>query len=147
MLKKFIKDNRGQVLYAVLVTVMFVGMISMLTMGLTLRNYNVALQKQQRVADYYAADAVAEQIRIGVIQLDEELSEFQKVNDDIWVQISGNQYVIIAGTVTITMELELCAVGDNISETADGDPATEPIAPQYEFSRWEVSYHEKSPVE
>ena len=61
MLKKFIKDNRGQVLYAVLVTVMFVGMISMLTMGLTLRNYNVALQKQQRVADYYAADAVAEQ--------------------------------------------------------------------------------------
>ena len=60
MLKKFIKDNRGQVLYAVLVTVMFVGMISMLTMGLTLRNYNVALQKQQRVADYYAADAAAE---------------------------------------------------------------------------------------
>ena len=74
MLKKFIKDNRGQVLYAVLVTVMFVGMISMLTMGLTLRNYNVALQKQQRVADYYAADAVAEQIRIGAIQLQEDAS-------------------------------------------------------------------------
>ena len=141
MLKKFIKDNRGQVLYAVLVTVMFVGMISMLTMGLTLRNYNVALQKQQRVADYYAADAVAEQIRIGVIQLDEELSEFQKVNDDIWVQISGNQYVIKAETVTITMELKLCAVEENIVEAGDEDSVPEPIAPQYEFSRWEVSYH------
>ena len=147
MLKKFIKDNRGQVLYAVLVTVMFVGMISMLTMGLTLRNYNVALQKQQRVADYYAADAVAEQIRIGAIQLQEDASGQQQIYDDIRVKRSGNQYVIIAGTVTITMELELCAVGDNIAETADGDPATEPIAPQYEFSRWEVSYHEKLPVE
>ena len=141
MLKKFIKDNRGQVLYAVLVTVMFVGMISMLTMGLTLRNYNVALQKQQRVADYYAADAVAEQIRIGAIQLQEDASGQQQIYDDIWVKRSGNQYVIIAGTVTITMELELCAVGDNIAGSIDGEPATEPIAPQYEFSRWEVSYH------
>ena len=140
MLKKFIKDNRGQVLYAVLVTVMFVGMISMLTMGLTLRNYNVALQKQQRVADYYVADAAAEMLRLG-IAVNQVLDAYEGV-EIIEVPGENNQaYTIRCGTVTITMELELCAVGDNIAETADGDSATEPIAPQYEFSRWEVSYH------
>lgn len=140
MLKKFIKDNRGQVLYAVLVTVMFVGMISMLTMGLTLRNYNVALQKQQRVADYYAADAAAEMLRLG-IAVNQVMDAYEGV-EIIEVPGENNQaYTITCGTVTITMELKLCAVEENIVEAGDEDSVPEPIAPQYEFSRWEVSYH------
>ena len=140
MLKKFIKDNRGQVLYAVLVTVMFVGMISMLTMGLTLRNYNVALQKQQRVADYYAADAAAEMLRLG-IAVNQVLDAYEGV---IITEVPGenNQaYTITCGTVTITMELL------EITPSGEDDTVSEPIAPQYEFSRWEVSYHEKLPAE
>ena len=145
MLKKFIKDNRGQVLYAALVTVMFVGMISMLTMGLTLRNYNVALQKQQRVADYYAADAAAEMLRLG-IAVNQVMDAYEGV--EIAVPDENNQaYTIRCGTVMITMELKLCAVEENIAEAGDGNSVPEPIAPQYEFSRWEVSYHEKSPAE
>ena len=137
MLKKFIKDNRGQVLYAVLVTVMFVGMISMLTMGLTLRNYNVALQKQQRVADYYAADAAAEMLRLGIA-----VNQVQDAYEGVIImEVPGenNQaYTITCGTVTITMKL--------LEITPSGEDDTV-IAPKYEFSRWEVSYHEKLPAE
>ena len=135
MLKKFIKDNRGQVLYAVLVTVMFVGMISMLTMGLTLRNYNVALQKQQRVADYYAADAAAEMLRLGIA-----VNQVQDAYEGVKIVPGENNqaYTITCGTVTITMKLL------EINPSGEDDTV---IAPQYEFSRWEVSYHEKSPAE
>ena len=38
MTKRFFKDNRGQVLYAVIVAVMFIGLLSMTAMGLTLKN-------------------------------------------------------------------------------------------------------------
>ncbi|MBE6675535.1 MAG: hypothetical protein E7594_01705 [Ruminococcaceae bacterium] len=67
MTKKFIKDNRGQVLYAVVVTVMFVGVLSMITMGMTLKNYQNAVKKQENIRNYYAADAVVEKIRVGAI--------------------------------------------------------------------------------
>ena len=67
MKKKFIKDNRGQVLYAVVVTVMFVGVLSMITMGMTLKNYQNAVKKQENIRNYYAADAVVEKIRVGAI--------------------------------------------------------------------------------
>lgn len=71
MTKKFIKDNRGQVLYAVVVTVMFVGVLSMITMGMTLKNYQNAVKKQENIRNYYAADAVVEMIRVGAIEIDE----------------------------------------------------------------------------
>ncbi|MBR2445687.1 MAG: hypothetical protein IKB28_03360 [Clostridia bacterium] len=64
MTKKFIKNNRGQVLYAVVVTVMFVGVLSMITMGMTLKNYQNAVKKQENLRNYYAADAVVEMIRV-----------------------------------------------------------------------------------
>ena len=111
-MKKLIKDNRGQVLYAVLVTVMFVATLSMIAMGLTLKNYHAAVQKQQHVTDYYTADAAAELIRIG--------TDVGAVESEWGVEITqdGNQYTIVRGTVTIVTRI-------------DGQ----------EFKSWEVSYH------
>ena len=130
MTKKFLKDNRGQVLYAVLVTVMFLGVLSMITMGLTLQHYHAAQQKQAHVTDYYAADAVAELIRIEkIIVSDEEV----KVDADtfavdaegeILVKKEGAKYKITAETVTLTVGIE----NEN-------------------FTSWEVSYHAKQPAE
>lgn len=117
MIKRFFKDNRGQVLYAVLVTVMFIGMLSMITMGLTLKNYNASLNKQQHVSDYYAADAVAELYRIGEYSADTS-AETLKQDWNVVVKIDGNEYTITCGTVTITTTIE-----------------------SGKFTSWEVSYH------
>ena len=127
MIKRFIKDNRGQVLYAVLVSIMFIGMLSMIAMGLTLKNYNAALNKQQHVSDYYAADAVAELLRIGMNVEDVE-QEWQGVEID---QAPNNdddavQYTITYGTVTIITEIT----------TVTENEQTRTI-----FKSWEVSYH------
>lgn len=129
MTKQFIKDNRGQVLYAVIVAVMFVGMLSMLTLGLTLRNYQAAAQKQQHVTDYYAADAVAELIRIGKITVDQDTvinaATFDCITDSanftpdsIFVKRIEHVYTITCGTVTIEADIEA-----------------------KKFNSWEVSYH------
>lgn len=72
MTKKFIKDNRGQVLYAVIVTVMFMGVLSMIAMGMTLKNYQSAVKKQENLRNYYAADAVVEKIRVGAIEFKDD---------------------------------------------------------------------------
>jgi hypothetical protein len=117
MMKKFIKDNRGQVLYAVIVTVMFMGVVSMITMGLTLSNYRAALQKQQHVTDYYAADAAAELIRLGSPLEDVKTQWNVSVSDPETVD-GVSTYTITYGTVTIVTAIQ-------------GD----------EFIRWEVSYH------
>lgn len=116
MIKRFIKDNRGQVLYAVLITIMFIGMLSMITMGLTLKNYNAAINKQQHVTDYYAADAVAELYR--TTDVDEETLTTIKSEWGATVVIKGNEYTITRGTVTIKTQIE-----------------------NNEFTSWEVSYH------
>ena len=117
MIKRFIKDNRGQVLYAVIVAIMFIGLLSMTAMGLTLKNYQASLQKQQRVSDYYAADAVAELIRIGKIPVDSgetrEISEY-----GVTVTNNDGIYIIEAGTATIKTTID-----------------------QQKFVSWEVSYH------
>jgi hypothetical protein len=132
VIKKFIKDNRGQVLYAVIVTVMFVGLISMTTMGLTLRNYNAAVQKQQHVSDYYAADAVAELIRVGKINAAGSTvinaatydsvanPDGAPLNSIFVTREADGIYIITCGTVTIK--------------------ATIDVANQ-QFKSWEVSYH------
>ena len=136
MTKKFIKDNRGQVLYAVIVTVMFMGLISMTTMGLTLRNYNAAVQKQQHVTDYYAADAVAELIRVDVIKIpiaaatdtvinaatfEDITNEAEAPPGSIFVKKNTDDvYTITCGTVTIEAKID---VGS------------------HQFNSWEVSYH------
>ena len=121
MIKKFIKDNRGQVLYAVIVTVMFVGLISMTTMGLTLRNYNAAVQKQQHVSDYYAADAAAEMLRIS----NPSNIEIDDIENSWGVKIASNgvdqdiaYYIITDDTVTLTIGIK-----------------------EKQFTSWEVSYH------
>lgn len=117
MIKRFIKDNRGQVLYAVIVTVMFMGVVSMITMGLTLSNYRAALQKQQHVTDYYAADAAAELIRLGS-PLEEVKTQWNVSVSDPETVDEVSTYTITYGTVTIVTAIQ-------------GD----------EFIRWEVSYH------
>lgn len=120
MIKKFIKDNRGQVLYAVIVAVMFVGMLSMLTLGLTLRNYQAAAQKQQHVTDYYAADAVAELIRIGKITVVDQDPDVRFETVTVHVINEGGTYTITCGTVTIEAVIDIAAK---------------------KFNSWEVSYH------
>ena len=151
MTKKFIKDNRGQVLYAVLVAVMFVSVLSMIALGLSLQHYYSAQQKQAHIVDYYAADAVAELIRVGAITVsDEEVKlnaesfavatdedkrvilvkkdgETQSVKNDENVDIyTIDTYVITVGTVTLTVGIQ-----------------TPTDAPQEtKFNRWEVRYHE-----
>ena len=130
MMKKFIKDNRGQVLYAVIVTVMFMGTISMITMGLTLSNYRAALQKQQHVTDYYAADAVAELIRIGGISFEEGESEI-KVDADTFVKTNQEE-----NTISVKRD------SDTQAYTIITDTATIVITIENnEFTSWEVSYH------
>lgn len=115
MTKRFIKDNRGQVLYAVIVTVMFMGVISMIAMGLTLSNYHAALGKQQHVTDYYAADAVAELIRIGEKTV--ENNKTDEINGVLATNEDG-MYTLKCGTVTIITKIE-----------------------NKQFKSWEVSYH------
>lgn len=122
MTKRFFKDNRGQVLYAVIVAVMFIGLLSMTAMGLTLKNYQASLQKQERVADYYAADAVAELIRLG--KTEESIREDWEIDDldceDIDAANGIYKYAITCGSVTIVTEI------DTVNQ---------------EFHSWEVSYH------
>ena len=118
MIKRFIKDNRGQVLYAVIVTVMFMGVVSMITMGLTLSNYRAALQKQQHVTDYYAADAAAEMLRINGDTIDAIESSWDV---DISEPTSDNEityYIITNDTVTLEVGIK-----------------------DKQFKHWEVSYH------
>ena len=132
-MKRFIKDNRGQVLYAVIVAVMFVGRLSMTAMGLTLKNYQSAVKKQQHVSDYYVADAVAELFRVGDItadengnvQVDKENPVFADVFADvenIVVEKNDNTYIITVDTVTIKMTIKV-------------------VDEKTVFTSWEVSYH------
>ena len=121
MMKKFIKDNRGQVLYAVIVTVMFMGVVSMITMGLTLSNYHAALQKQQHVTDYYAADAAAEMLRINGDTGDTIDAIESSWDVDISEPTSDNgitYYIITNDTVTLEVGIK-----------------------DKQFKHWEVSYH------
>lgn len=116
-MKRLIKDNRGQVLYAVVVTVMLMSVLAMIAMGLTLQNYHAAVQKQQHVTDYYAADAVAELIRVG-----KTIDEI-KADWDVEITLPEGEityHKITCGTVTICTEID----------------TTNKI-----FKSWEVSYH------
>ncbi len=107
-----------------IVTVMFMGVLSMIAMGLTLKNYNAALDKQQHVSDYYAADAVAELIRIGKEQV--EPSDAVVDIQGAQVQYKDEAYIITYGTVTITTKIDTASK---------------------EFNSWEVSYHAAQPAE
>ena len=140
MTKRFVKDNRGQVIYAVIITMVFIGMLAMIAMGLTLKNYHAAQQKQQRTADYYAADAVAELIRIG------EFEEIQAINEgagDKLLLINLETYTVILqedaanaeaiATVTWTSDNVYTIVTDTATVVAK-------IADN-KFHSWEVSYH------
>ena len=119
MIKRFVKDNRGQVLYAVLVTVMFIGMLSMITMGLTLKNYNASLNKQQHVSDYYAADAVAELIRIEKETVGNGETKIVSFDgESVEVTNTDGTYEIVTDTATIVTRIN-----------------------NGKFKSWEVSYH------
>ena len=131
MTKRFIQDNRGQVLYAVIITIMFVGLLSMIAMGLTLKNYQAAQQKQQRVTDYYAADAVAELIRMNELKFESDETEiyiddnFEKIEipgetsySIVVTKKDGGVYEIAADTVTLSVTIK-----------------------DQKFTNWEVSYH------
>ena len=118
MMKKFIKDNRGQVLYAVIVTVMFMGVVSMITMGLTLSNYRAALQKQQHVTDYYAADAAAEMLRINGNTIDAIESSWDVDISEPTLDNEITYYIITNDTVTLEVGIK-----------------------DKQFKHWEVSYH------
>lgn len=114
-MKRLIKDNRGQMLYAVIVTMMFISMLAMIAMGLTLKNYHAAVQKQQHVTDYYAADAVAELIRIN--KYDPADESWQDVTVTV---LDDAYYEITCRTVTIRTIIN---------------------QDKQIFESWEVSYH------
>ncbi len=116
-MKRLIKDNRGQMLYAVIVTMMFISMLAMIAMGLTLKNYHAAVQKQQHVTDYYAADAVAELIRID--KYDPADESWQDVTVTVLNEDDDAYYEITCRTVTIRTI----------------------INQDKKFESWEVSYH------
>lgn len=120
MTKKFLKDNRGQMLYAVLVAVIFLSMLAMLAMGLTLQNYHAAQQKQQHVSDYYAADAAAEMLRIDDSVTDADVAAIEtEWKVEITPPAAGKAYYeITGGTVTIKATIE-----------------------NQNFTSWEVRYH------
>ena len=134
MTKRFIQDNRGQVLYAVIITIMFVGLLSMIAMGLTLKNYQAAQVKQQHVTDYYVVDAVAELIRIEQITLEDNTKinvnaetfgappDGEPQDGERLVQVTrhGATYTITYGTVTLETQID---------------------AGNKHFMSWEVSYH------
>lgn len=122
MIKRFIKDNRGQVLYVVIVTMMFLALLSVITMGLTLQNYHAAQQKQQYAADYYAADAVAEMIRIGEYIKDDPRWNATVEPEPVANELGNysGEFTIVKGTVTLKVAVQ------------DG-----------KFTSWEVSYRAK----
>ena len=130
MTKRFVKDNRGQVIYAVIITMVFIGMLAMIAMGLTLKNYHAAQQKQQRTADYYAADAVAELIRIGEIVIDG--SDPVSIDLETYKIVTTEQSTVVA-TVTRTSDNVYTIVTDTATVVAK-------IADN-KFHSWEVSYH------
>ena len=114
-MKRLIKDNRGQMLYAVIIAMVFISLLAMIAMGLTLKNYHAAVLKQQHVTDYYAADAAAELLRIGT-PVDDVKAEF----DVEVIEPDGEitYYEITCKTVTIRTVIE-----------------------NEKFHSWEVSYH------
>lgn len=132
MMKKFIKDNRGQVLYAVIIAVMFVGMLSMTAMGLTLKNYQSAVKKQQHVRDYYAADAIAELIRIKALPVD--------LTDNVPAEIDAETYGEAdnqsTSIVTVTKKDDTYTI-----ESATATIVAEIDVDNKQFKSWEVSYH------
>ena len=144
MMKKFIKDNRGQVLYAVIVTVMFMGTISMITMGLTLSNYRAALQKQQHVTDYYAADAVAELIRMDELSVAFDEAGIAKINAetyDIADESTTSVITVLKEDNTYTITTDTATIKMTIVEVEDNGT-------KYNvFKSWEVSYHAEQPAE
>ena len=144
MMKKFIKDNRGQVLYAVIVTVMFMGTISMITMGLTLSNYRAALQKQQHVTDYYAADAVAELIRMDELSVAFDEAGIAKINAetyDIADESTTSVITVLKEDNTYTITTDTATIKMTIVEVEDNGT-------KYNvFESWEVSYHAEKPAE
>ena len=141
MTKRFVKDNRGQVIYAVIITMVFIGMLAMIAMGLTLKNYHAAQQKQQRTADYYAADAVAELIRIG------EFEEIQAINAG-----EGNNKLLLINLETYTVisqgdaaNAEAIATvtwtGDDVYTIVTDTATVVAKIADNKFHSWEVSYH------
>ena len=134
MTKRFLKDNRGQVLYAVLVTVMFLGVLSMITMGLTLQHYHAAQQKQAHVTDYYAADAVAELIRCGAYTIVDFEKPLENQNEEI-------RHWGVTATVENGINIVTCSTAE-IRFTIGTNEQNEKV-----FTSWEVSYHAKQPAE
>lgn len=128
MTKKFWKDNRGQMIYAVVVAIMFLSVLSMIAMGLSLQHYHAAVQKQENIVDYYAADAVAELVRItpGLDVETEALASLKTTAQDKWqAEVSDPVVVNDIPTYTITRGSVKIVVGIQNNE----------------FTSWEVSYN------
>ena len=133
MTKRFVKDNRGQVIYAVIITMVFIGMLAMIAMGLTLKNYHAAQQKQQRTADYYAADAVAELIRIGEIVIDG--SDPVSIDLETYTVISQGNAANAEAIATVTR------TSDNVYTIVTDTATVVAKIADNKFHSWEVSYH------
>ena len=133
MTKRFVKDNRGQVIYAVIITMVFIGMLAMIAMGLTLKNYHAAQQKQQRTADYYAADAVAELIRIGEIDIDGR--------DPVSIDLETYTVILQEDAANAEAIATVTWTGDDVYTIVTDTATVVAKIADNKFHSWEVSYH------
>lgn len=130
MTKKFWKDNRGQMIYAVVVAVMFLSVLSMIAMGLSLQHYHAAVQKQENIANYYKADAVAELIRKDVYNPNNP--DHVKLIQSQWdctIEINGEVITLRCDNVSITFTKETLS-------PSEGEESGKTV-----FTSWEVSYN------
>ena len=130
MTKKFWKDNRGQMIYAVVVAIMFLSVLSMIAMGLSLQHYHAAVQKQENIANYYKVDAAAELIRKG--EYDPTKQEDIDLIQSQWgctIETNEDAITLRCNNVSITFTTQTLP-------PLEGEESGKTV-----FTSWEVSYN------
>lgn len=153
MTKKFWKDNRGQMIYAVVVAIMFLSVLSMIAMGLSLQHYHAAVQKQENIANYYKVDAAAEMIRIELMKAENATPE--EAAEENGENAENEQSPLLAEDTINTIQNDWDVTISNLTKNdgadgADGvytytvscgNVAVTVSMENNEFTSWEVSYN------
>ncbi len=171
MTKKFWKDNRGQMIYAVVVAIMFLSVLSMIAMGLSLQHYHAAVQKQENIANYYKVDAAAEMIRIELMKAENATPEeaAEENGDNAEGNVNGEengagdneqpieqdpesdseQSPLLAEDIITTIQDDWDVIISNLTKNdgvytytvSCGNVAVTVSMENNEFTSWEVSYN------
>ncbi|MBQ7378609.1 MAG: hypothetical protein IJW70_02880 [Clostridia bacterium] len=152
MTKKFWKDNRGQMIYAVVVAVMFLSVLSMIAMGLSLQHYHAAVQKQENIANYYKADAAVEIIRIELMKAESAAAEEPaptEAAEENGENAENEQSPLLAEDTKNKIQSDWGVTISNLTKTdgvytytvSCGNVAVTVSMKNNEFTSWEVSYN------